>query len=267
MQKHHGFTLAETLLTLVVLGIVMAYTIPAVITKQRSRDLVASYQKAINVLNNAYASYYNSPPADKSSSGQKKYAQTQYGSNGETLDAQGNPESDDNPVVKFDWVDDGNRYEIGTDGKLDNVYRLLEKVFTKHMNVVNIKGVSSSKVIYYTIATDTKSLYDYTTFDYCTKETTPIEYFYTSDGIRYCISYDKIENNPKFGEDTFGVIWVDTNGEKRPNKAFRNTGTASDPSYMGEILPITILKDRFVPGHPTKDEYNNAAQDLFFNRT
>lgn len=266
MRKHQGFTLAETLLTLVILGIVVAYTIPSVITNYRSRDLGAAYQKAINNLNNAYIAYYNSPPSDKVSDSQKKYKPTQYGTNGETLDEKGNPETDDNPVVKYDWVDDGNRYAIGTEGKLDNVYRLLEKVFTKHMQIVNIKGVSSNRVVYYTIATDTKSLYDYTTLGYCTKETTPIEYFYTSDGMRYCISYNKIENNPKFGEDTYGVIWVDTNGEKNPNETYRNVGTSSNPSYTGEILPITILKDRFVPGHPTKDEYNNSAQNLFFNR-
>lgn len=266
MQKHYGFTLAEILLTLVILGTVFAYTVPSLVAHYSNRDLFASYQKALNNLNNAYAAYYNSPPTDKLTGNKKKYASLQYGTNGETLDENGKPETDANPVVKFDWVADGNRYQIGTTGKLDSVYRIIKNIFMKHMDIKNIKGVSDSKVIYFAIGTD-RDLYDYTSMAHCTQETTPIEYFYTADGMRYCISYNKVSNNSKFGEDTYGVIWVDTNGEKGPNSAFRNISKlTSSKDYVGETLPITILKDRFVPGHPTKDEFNDAAQDLFFNR-
>lgn len=266
MRKHYGFTLAETLVTLVVIGIVFSYTVPALVTNYKNRDLCAAYQKAINNLNNAYVAYYNSPPSDKESGNKKKYDLLQYGSNGETLDEDGNAETDSNPVVKFAWVADGNRYQIGTAGQLDSVYRMIGKIFIKHMDIKNIKGVSDSKIIYYAVGTD-KDLYDYTSMAHCTQETTPIEYFYTGDGMRYCISYNKITNNSKFGEDTYGVIWVDTNGEKGPNETFRNVANSTTkPLYVGETLPITILKDRFVPGHPTNDKFNTSAQNLFFNR-
>ena len=266
MQKQHGFTLAETLLTLVIIGTVALYTVPAVISDYKNRDIGAAYQKALTNLNNAYSAYYNSPPTDISSGSKKKYAKTQYGSNGEILDENGNPETDSNPVIKYDWVNDGNRYNIGENGKLDNVYQILNKILTKHMQIVNIRGISNNQVIYYTIATDTKSLFNYTTLASCTSETTPIEYFYTADGMRYCISYEKIANNEKFGEDTYGVIWVDINGEKGPNEAYRNINTEAKPIYTGDTLPITILKDRFVPGHPSKEPFNDAAQHLFFNK-
>ncbi len=265
MQKQYGFTLAETLLTLVIIGTVFLYTVPAVISDYKNRDIGAAYQKAINNLNNAYAAYFSSPPTDNVADNTKKYARTNYGSNGEILDENGNPETDSNPVIKYDWVDDGNRYNMG-DAKLDNLYKILNRIITKHMQVVNIKGVSDTKIVYYTIETDNKSFYNYTTLAACSAETTPIEYFYTADGMRYCISYNKIANNSNFGEDSFGVIWVDINGEKGPNEIYRNINTESKPIYAGDTLPITILKDRFVPGHPTKDTYNNNAQALFFNK-
>ena len=266
MQKQNGFTFAEVLITLVVLGTVFAYTIPSVIYDYNYRDVATNYQKAINNLNHSYSAYFNSPPTDKSSGQAYKFAKTHYGSNGEILDENGNAESDTNPVIKYDWVDDGNRYSIGESEKLDNVYRILDKIVVKHMPVVNIRSISSNKVNYLTIATDTKTLYDTTTMAACTSETTPIEYFYTTDGMRYCISYEHIANNETFGEDTYGVIWVDTNGEKSPNEAYKNINAEGKPLYTGDTLPITILKDRFVPGHPTKTDFNSAAQALFFNK-
>ncbi|MDO5304955.1 MAG: type II secretion system protein [bacterium] len=266
MQKHNGFTLAEVLLTLVIIGTVAAYTIPSVIYDHQNRDVALGYQKAINNLNKAYSAYFNSPPTDKSSGNAYKFAKTHYGSNGEILDESGNAESDSNPVIKYDWVDDGNRYEIGEANKLDSVYKILDKIVVKHLPVVNIRSISDSKVTYLTIATDTKTLYDTTTMAACSSETTPIEYFYTTDGMRYCISYEYIENNETFGEDTYGVIWVDTNGEKTPNEVYKNINSTGKAIYTGDTLPITILKDRFVPGHPTKSDFNTAAQNLFFNK-
>ena len=243
MQKHNGFTLAEVLLTLVIIGTVAAYTIPSVIYDHQNRDVALGYQKAINNLNKAYSAYFNSPPTDKSSGNAYKFAKTQY-----------------------DWVDDGNRYPIGEADKLDSIYKILDKIIVKHLPVVNIRSIEKDKVNYHTIATDTKTLYDTTSMASCTSETTPIEYFYTTDGMRYCISYEHIANNTIFGEDTYGVIWVDTNGEKTPNEVYKNINSTGKAIYTGDTLPITILKDRFVPGHPTKSDFNTAAQTLFFNK-
>lgn len=266
MQKHNGFTLAEVLLTLVIIGTVAAYTIPSVIYDHKNRDIALGYQKAINNLNQAYSAYFNSPPTDKSSGNSYKFAKTHFGSNGEILDESGNAESDSNTVIKYDWVDDGNRYPIGEADKLDSIYKILDTIIVKHLPVVNIRSIEKDKVNYHTIATDTKTLYDTTSMASCTSETTPIEYFYTTDGMRYCISYEHIANNTIFGEDTYGVIWVDTNGEKSPNEAFKNINSSGKTIFSGDTLPITILKDRFVPGHPSKSDFNNAAQDLFFNK-
>ena len=266
MQKRNGFTLAEVLITLVILGMVISLTAPIVINSTGERDIAMAYQRALNNLNNAYAAYYNSPPSDKSTGNAYKFAKIHYGTNGETLDESGNAESDTNPVVKYDVVDDGEKYPIGTVNKMDNVYKILDKIITKHLPVTNIRSISNTRVNYLTIATDTEDLFNNTTLAACTSEQTPIEYFYTADGMRYCISYKHIANNEIFGEDTYGVIWVDTNGEKDPNKAFRNSGSDTHPEYSGETLPITIMKDRFVPGHPENATYNTAAQNFFFGK-
>ncbi len=267
MSKQFGFTLAEVLVALVIIGTIFAYTIPSVINEQKNRDTALAYQKAINVLNQAYSFYYNSPPTDKSSGNSYKFSKTQYGASGETLDENGNAESDTNSVINYALVDDGNRYQIGTQNQLDSVYSILSKIIVRHLTTTNIRKVNKNNVVYNTLATDTTTFYDNTSMAYCTKETTPIEYFYTDDGMRYCISYKHEVNNEKFGEDTFGVIWVDINGEKSPNEVFQNINQGGKKAiYTGDTLPITILKDRFVPGHPSKDAFNDAAQELFFNK-
>lgn len=266
MQKRNGFTLAEMLITLVILGIVTSLTARVVVKSTGDRDTAMAYQRALNNLNNAYAAYYNSPPSDKSTGNEYKFGKVSYGSNGETLDASGNAESDSNPVIKYALVDNGEKYSIGTTDKMDSVYKILNRIITKHLPVVNIRSVTDSNVSYRTIATDTTTLFNNTTLAACTSEQTPIEYFYTADGMRYCISYKHIANNEIYGEDTYGVIWVDINGEQFPNKAFKNSGSDASPAYSGDTLPITIMKDRFVPGHPENATYNTAAQNFFFSK-
>ena len=48
-----GFTLAEILITLAIIGIVAALTIPSVMTNVQQRQFETGYRKAINVLNDA----------------------------------------------------------------------------------------------------------------------------------------------------------------------------------------------------------------------
>jgi len=50
----HGFTLAEILITLGVIGVVSALTLPTLIKNYQKKETVAKLQKAISVLNQAY---------------------------------------------------------------------------------------------------------------------------------------------------------------------------------------------------------------------
>ena len=61
MKNQSGVTLAETLLTLVVLGIVASMTIPALIMNYNNKENVMGYKRAVNILNKAYNAYADGP--------------------------------------------------------------------------------------------------------------------------------------------------------------------------------------------------------------
>ena len=52
-MKKGGFTLAEVLITLTLIGVVAAITIPSVIVKTKKQEYITGYKKAISVLNSA----------------------------------------------------------------------------------------------------------------------------------------------------------------------------------------------------------------------
>ena len=58
-KKHLGFTLAEVLITLGIIGIVAAMTIPNLITTHQQKESVVKLQKAISVMNQAYRLAYD----------------------------------------------------------------------------------------------------------------------------------------------------------------------------------------------------------------
>ena len=59
MKKFSGFTLAEVLITLGIIGVVAAMTIPILITEHQKRTTVTKLQKAISVINQAYRLAYD----------------------------------------------------------------------------------------------------------------------------------------------------------------------------------------------------------------
>ena len=58
-MKRLGFTLAEVLITLGIIGVVAAMTIPALMTNYQKRSFVSKLQKAISTINQAYMLSYN----------------------------------------------------------------------------------------------------------------------------------------------------------------------------------------------------------------
>ena len=57
-MKNFGFTLAEVLITLGVIGVVAAMTMPTVIQKQQKKQTAVRLQKFYNVMSNAFTRYY-----------------------------------------------------------------------------------------------------------------------------------------------------------------------------------------------------------------
>ena len=58
-MKKYGFTLAEVLITLGIIGIVAAMTIPTLIAEQKKAQTVTKLQRAISVMNQAYRRAYD----------------------------------------------------------------------------------------------------------------------------------------------------------------------------------------------------------------
>ena len=58
-NKNTAFTLAETLITLGIIGVVAAMTIPNLITEHQKRATVTKLQRAISVINQAYRLAYD----------------------------------------------------------------------------------------------------------------------------------------------------------------------------------------------------------------
>lgn len=52
-MKKNGFTLAEVLITLAIIGVVASLTLPALMTNTAEQQAVTAYRKAINTLNEA----------------------------------------------------------------------------------------------------------------------------------------------------------------------------------------------------------------------
>lgn len=59
MAKKNGFTLAEVLITLGIIGVVAAMTIPNLITSHQKKVTVTKLQKAISIMNQAYRLAYD----------------------------------------------------------------------------------------------------------------------------------------------------------------------------------------------------------------
>ena len=64
-QKMNAFTLVEVLITLVIIGVIAALTVPQLLGKTSGQELVTARNKALSVTNNAllkeYALYGNQP--------------------------------------------------------------------------------------------------------------------------------------------------------------------------------------------------------------
>ena len=65
-KLHKGFTLAEVLITLGIIGVIAALTIPTLINKTTNKELETAFKKNYSMVQNAYKKAYydngNIPP-------------------------------------------------------------------------------------------------------------------------------------------------------------------------------------------------------------
>ncbi len=55
LNPHHAFTLAEVLITLAIIGIVAALTIPTLVSKNEKKQLYTQFMKTYNTIVNTFA--------------------------------------------------------------------------------------------------------------------------------------------------------------------------------------------------------------------
>ena len=247
-----GFTLAEVLITLAIIGIVAALTIPSVISNYQQQEFKTGLKKAVSVLNEAIqtniaqdgetpyenADLFNYLQKHMSILKTARY-NTCYDSNGSFIkgsDMGGDSckGQDDNfiqaPVENMAfYTTDGMRFEFLTGNYSSNDKRS------------NIRLYESGVNPYYR----TMPKYD------CFKYGPNNEYEYCSDktyqhGNAWCGSYG-LKDNPNNTVTPPCVVLVDVNGDKKPNPpmAYDTTKTTKESWYGSSLDPIYYTYDVF----------------------
>lgn len=231
MKKWNAFTLVEVLMTLIITGFILTLCVSIVVRATNNHERKIGYHRAINNLNKAFDEYFNRVSTDytKTCNGKK------IGLTDSCLDSSGNP-------IESQITKTGSGYKdpvlIGKEN-LNSNELIMENIFKPYLSIMRT-GLSSSSP----------------KMAGCPTGAT---YFYTSDGVRFCFNYGKSGSAyDQFGDYTYGEMWVDINGDQMPNKTSRSPGEA------GDTFPIVIMKDRFIPGHPTVYEYSRIGQAIFF---
>ena len=214
MKKLHAFTLAEVLITLGIIGVVAAMTLPTLIQNHQKQVYATQLKKSINVLGNML----NQMKADE---GVPELDQTELLGNalcrsGESI-CEGNPYAD---------------------------YSKIEETIAKYLKTVKICKRGTCNISYkqgkYTIKGEngiTSCGYNLPIIQ------TDSLGFYSVDGAIYYIN--------AFEYHTLR-IFIDVNGEKGPNTAGRDLFTVMldpsvgvVPSIYGEVCSKHLLENNF----------------------
>ncbi|MDO5437347.1 MAG: type II secretion system protein [bacterium] len=235
-MKRKAFTLAEVLITLAIIGVVAAVSIPSVISNSQQQEFKTGLRKAVSVLNSAITMNMatdGETPYDnanlfgylqkhmsvmKSTTNSQTYYYTFHGAAGGTWD---------NAVF---YTTDGMRFDFRSAGQVDT--------FPLHEN----SSISAC-------AKNLAGIYD--------KDSV----FQTCGG---CGSYG-LKNNPNNTTKPPCLITVDVNGDRKPNPNNAKCMVrecASDYKYsteekLGDIYTIMITENTAIP-------YGVAAQKAMY---
>ena len=226
-MKFKGFTLAEVLITLAIIGIVAALTIPSVISNYQQQEFKTGLKKAVSVLNEAIQTniaqdgetpYENDDlftylqrhmsVMDRGLLWKIEYNYNEVFANG------------NHPSIyyrnKFFYVSDGMRFEMDDYIRRIKLHETGNEV-TNERNIINEYGVTS-----------------------------------TFSGI--CGSYG-LENNPNNTIYPPCIITVDVNGDKKPNppvsagenKEYDYSYPSPTDKKLTDVFNILITEDRAIP--------------------
>lgn len=238
-----GFTLAEVLITLAIIGVVAAMTIPSVIVNTNQQQFKTGLRKAVSVLNSAITT-------------------TQAIDGLSPYDAEGDIET----VTRMQSM-----ATAGATNNLDDDEITLYHILTAHMSVMNTKGYKEGtngyNLAFYTTdgmrfeipMSDEKTLPLYESDEYSVALGLQgrIAEIGGAEGAK-CGSLGLASNNGDT-KSTPCLILVDVNGDKKPNpKNIRisedNEVTHDKYSYpspndklVNDIFPILITESKAIP--------------------
>lgn len=185
VAKKAAFTLAEVLITLGIIGVVAALTLPTLIQNHQKQVYVTGAKKATTTLENMFKKIQaddNVTELTNTSLVADGYCSPIFGEQGNNIN--GCEEAYGNPSV-------------------------IDKTFSKYLKVVKTcTGTSCPKITYKEKRGG--SLYN-TEFGQILTFGQEVR-FYTADGMRYSFSWDGLQMNINF----------DTNGDKGPNEVGRD---------------------------------------------
>ena len=236
-MKKYGFTLAEVLITLMIIGIVAALTIPSVISNYQQQEFKTGLKKAVSVLNEAIQTniaqdgetpYEN---ADLFSYFQRHMSVLNTGKYLSCLKWGEKDESDKcmkdagNIVL---YTTDGMRFEFSNDDRGPS--------FELHESDAVTGG---EPILTSSVCTQTQY-------------STSCSYKYSH---AFCGAYG-LSSNPNNTKYTPCIVTVDVNGDKKPNsvniddkESFQNPHTFPMPSdkKLSDIFSIMITDEKAIP--------------------
>lgn len=192
-----GFTLAEVLITLVIIGVIASMTIPTLMNSTNQQEYRVGLKKAISALNQAMS--------------------LNYALEGKV---------------------------IGDEG-LQSASDVVSNLFMKRLSI---------------LSTDTSGVAFATGADVTGTSGTC---FYTADGMRYAVGNISATgtNDPDAGENYYGYILIDVNGDKGPN-TLTTSATLPKDTYVA-----TLYGNRIMAGKPGSDgAAGDAAKGVMFDQ-
>ena len=228
-MKLKAFTLAEVLITLMIIGIVAALTIPSVISNYQQQEFKTGLKKAVSVLNEAIQMNINQTAETPSDTEglldyfAKSMSMMEYG-NSYAITEQRREQYGN----EFFYTTDGMRFEFPNHAN-ENSFRLHESDF--NLNSSCIRGRFKNDYQCYGI------------------------------GSAHCGSYG-LANNKNDSYNAPCIIIVDVNGDKKPNPIVEVT---THPQYgykqiegkylypvpsekkLTDVFPIMITEEKAIP--------------------
>ncbi len=196
--SHNGFTLAEVLITLGIIGVVAAITLPTLIQNHQKQVYVSGLQKAMSTIENMFKKMQ----ADEEAA---DFASTEFFAKGVCHSTE-------------EYYGPGNWYEECSDGYGD--VEVYDRIIPKYLKVVKIGKAADSKIEYKRNRMDShgKPVYYgiYKIDEVNAYGEGKLRIFYTADGMIFYTTpyYDYNIGLIKFS--------VDVNGEKGPNEVGRD---------------------------------------------